>query len=95
MLILVELEMNLPPTKGLNTNSGLAEKFPSRSSEAIKLSRQLSEYKTMVQQVPRSEKNGVFHHRFMSARNTRKKGGKNEGRLLAKKRLVKSADVLQ
>ncbi len=30
MLILVELEMDLPSTKGLNINSALARKFPCR-----------------------------------------------------------------
>ncbi len=55
MLILAELEVNLPSSEGTNTNSALAMKFPSRSREAIKLCRQTSEYKTMLQQVRESQ----------------------------------------
>ncbi len=43
----------------------------------------------------KTAKTGVFRRRFTSARNTAKIGGKNDGRLLAKKRLVKRADVLR
>jgi len=50
------------------------------------------------QQQTRSEKTvktRVFRRCFTSARNTRKTGGENGDLLLAKKRLVKLADVLR
>jgi hypothetical protein len=43
----------------------------------------------------KTAKPAVFRPHFTSARNTMKIGGQNGGRLLAKKRLVKRADVLR
>jgi hypothetical protein len=43
----------------------------------------------------KTAKTGVLRRRFTSVRNTTKIGGENDGRLLAKKRLVKRADVLR
>lgn len=51
MLILAELEANLPSSEGIVINTVLAEKFPSRTREAIKLRRQTLEYKNMLHQV--------------------------------------------
>jgi hypothetical protein len=51
MLILAELEANLPSSEGMVINSVLADKFPSRTREAIKIRRQGLEYKNMLKQV--------------------------------------------
>jgi hypothetical protein len=43
----------------------------------------------------KTAKNGVFHRGFTIALNTTKIGGKNDGLLLAKKRLAKGANILR
>ena len=51
MLVLAELDTNLPYTKGMVINSVLAKNYPSRSREAIKLRRQTPGYKKMLLEV--------------------------------------------
>ncbi|CAF5009731.1 unnamed protein product, partial [Rotaria sp. Silwood1] len=51
MLILPELEANIPSSDGTFINQVLAKKFPSRTLESIKSRRKTTEYRILLQQI--------------------------------------------